>query len=613
MLQFNNTALQEPYVNSSSIQSNSISNKQNNKEPSSKIILEHCNMETSKNIPLNGTLFITEKNKGKALPVIVIRTPYGRGGNSASLARIFAVHDYCVLIQDTRGRFGSGGQFFPVAHEIEDGIEVLKWIKKQSFCNGKIGGFGISYLGLTSYAAANSEHMDAIVPVLASARLFPIFKAPNGGGLSLDLGLRWLYIVLNLQLQLDGSYRSLFHFVKSLLFSAPELEKALMHLPLKEADSIVTLNKAPVEFFQKAICNLNGDEEFWSDKDHLYDFSDNNGNARNAICPPVHMIGGWYDFFLYQQLEDYKKAIIKQENTRLTIGNFAHWDIRNYFPIATKVAIDWFDEFLKNEKSKNRTKNPVNIFVMGAGRNLEGKWASIPTFPPQIKSQKIYYLGRGNRLEDSVLDDMAGEETYTYDPRSNPTPAIGGTSFDPANCGIRVQDRFEQRDDVIIFTSDKLTEPVEVCGYIKMILYVKTNRRHTDFVGRLCCVYPNGTSINICDGMMRVSPEIISENDSDCMSLGVENDGQNILLRLRIEIGVTAFTFQPGQALRLQICSGAHSRWLRNYGTGEKIDNATILETAKQTILFGDEYVSRLELPETNLFDDGNNTDDSRL
>ena len=113
--------------------------------------------------------------------------------------------------------------------------------------------------------------------------------------------------------------------------------------------------------------------------------------------------------------------------------------------------------------------------------------------------------------------------------------------------------------------------------------------------------------------MMRVSPEIISENDSDCMSLGVENDGQNILLRLRIEIGVTAFTFQPGQALRLQICSGAHSRWLRNYGTGEKIDNATILETAKQTILFGDEYVSRLELPETNLFDDGNNTDDSRL
>ena len=89
--------------------------------------------------------------------------------------------------------------------------------------------------------------------------------------------------------------------------------------------------------------------------------------------------------------------------------------------------------------------------------------------------------------------------------------------------------------------------------------------------------------------------------------------GQNILLRLRIEIGVTAFTFQPGQALRLQICSGAHSRWLRNYGTGEKIDNATILETAKQTILFGDEYVSRLELPETNLFDDGNNTDDSRL
>ena len=90
--------------------------------------------------------------------------------------------------------------------------------------------------------------------------------------------------------------------------------------------------------------------------------------------------------------------------------------------------------------------------------------------------------------------------------------------------GVSQPDRSASQFPRIIFTSDKLTEPIEVCGYIKMILYVKTNRRHTDFVGRLCCVYPNGTSINICDGMMRVSPEIISENDSDCMSLGVEND-----------------------------------------------------------------------------------------
>ena len=60
------------------------------------------------------------------------------------------------------------------------------------------------------------------------------------------------------------------------------LEKALYHVPLREADSIVTLNKTPVDFFQRAIRNLKGDEEFWRDKDHLFDF---NGDAEKGSAP----------------------------------------------------------------------------------------------------------------------------------------------------------------------------------------------------------------------------------------------------------------------------------------------------------------------------------------
>jgi uncharacterized protein len=453
-----------------------------------------------------------------------------------------------------------------------------------------------------SDAAANSKHMGAIVPVLASARLFPIFKAPNGGGLSLDLGLRWLYLVFNLQLQLTKSIISLLYFIKSLLVYSHDLDKALMHTPLTEADSIVTLNKQPVKFFQSAIRNLDGNEDFWRDKDHLYNF---NGAARNGVCPPVHIIGGWYDFFLHQQLQDYKLASVKQKNTKITIGNFAHWDVHNFFPISTKIATDLFDEVLKGNRAKFYSKfgdKPVNIFVMGAGENHLGKWSNIATFPPPIVSTRRFYLGRGNRLESSLFDDMSGKETYVYDPKTNPTPAIGGTTFNPSNCGVREQNRFEKRSDVVVFTSDKLKNPIEVCGYIKAILYVKTNRQYTDFVGRLCCVFPNGTSINICDGMMRVSPDTISETDSNCMRLGVEDSGQQkIILRLTIEIGVTAFKFQQGQAVRLQVCSGAHSRWCRNYGTGEELASATVMEIAEQTILFGNEYSSRIELPETNI------------
>ena len=89
------------------------------------------------------------------------------------------------------------------------------------------------------------------MPVLASARLFPIFKAPNNGGMALDLGLRWLYLVLNLQLQLErvGILFGQTAFLQKSTFLFFNLRESLYHVPLEEADSIVTPNKTPVELF----------------------------------------------------------------------------------------------------------------------------------------------------------------------------------------------------------------------------------------------------------------------------------------------------------------------------------------------------------------------------
>ena len=181
-------------------------------------------------------------------------------------------------------------------------------------------------------------------------------------------------------------------FCKNLLFHSSTLQKALYHVPLREADSIVTLNKTPVEFFQRAIRNLKGDEEFWRDKDHLFDF---NGDAREGICPPVHIIAGWYDLFLHQQLTDYQIACKKQPQTYLTVGNFAHWDIRNYFPISTRIAIDLFDTILKGKDAANDGRKPVRIFVMNAGKKLHrkmGKCAILST-----KNSVYIYFALGCR------------------------------------------------------------------------------------------------------------------------------------------------------------------------------------------------------------------------
>ena len=101
--------------------------------------------------------------------------------------------------------------------------------------------------------------------------------------------------------------------------------------------------------------------------------------------------------------------------------------------------------------------------------------------------------------------------------------------------GPRLQNRFEQRDDVVVFTSDKLKTSLEVCGYINLVLYSKQQKPHR-FCWTMCCVFENGTSINICDGMMRISPEKISGTNKSCVIVGGKEQWGNDVLRLNIEI-----------------------------------------------------------------------------
>jgi hypothetical protein len=156
---------------------------------------------------LTGTLYspVPEGgSKADALvpaPVVLIRTPYTRIAWE-NQAVIFASRGYHCLIQDTRGRFGSSGEFFPIAHEREDGAYAIRWLREQPFCNGKVATFGISYMGLCALAAIGGAQdlgdkpADVAIPVVACTRIFPVIRPY--GSFALELGLRWLYLVMNL-------------------------------------------------------------------------------------------------------------------------------------------------------------------------------------------------------------------------------------------------------------------------------------------------------------------------------------------------------------------------------------------------------------------------------
>jgi putative CocE/NonD family hydrolase len=61
----------------------------------------------------------------------------------------------------------------------------------------------------------------------------------------------------------------------------------------------------------------------------------------------------------------------------------------------------------------------------------------------------------------------------------------------------------EARDDVLCFTSEVLTEPLEVTGHISLTLFASSSAADTDFTGTLVDVFPDGRAIFLTDGIMR--------------------------------------------------------------------------------------------------------------
>jgi putative CocE/NonD family hydrolase len=142
----------------------------------------------------------------------------------------------------------------------------------------------------------------------------------------------------------------------------------------------------------------------------------------------------------------------------------------------------------------------------------------------------------------------------------------------------------EARPDVLAYTSAALEHDLEVIGPVTAELYVRSSLQHTDFFARLCVVEESGTSINLCDGILRLLPG----------SVNPEPDGS---LHISIEVWPTAYHFRKGQRLRVQVSSGAHPRFARNLGSGEPLATGTKLCMADQMVYHDPDRPSALLLP----------------
>jgi putative CocE/NonD family hydrolase len=287
---------------------------------------------------------------------------------------------------------------------------------------------------------------------------------------------------------------------------------------------------------------------------------------------PVTMIAGWYDMFLPYMLADYQRLRDGGQTVRLRVGAWHHTS-QGLLRHSVADAMDWFGTHLRGGQAPPAGQAPIRAEIMGGVG-----WRELPSWPPRATVQRWHLQPGGILATDASAE--SGPDRYTYDP-ADPTPAVGGTST--MSYGPRDNRALERRRDVLTYTTPPLREAIEITGPVAAELFIGSSRPHADFFVRLCDVDEKARSVNITDGILRLTD--------------ATGDPQAITVNL----WPTAHRFAAGHRIRLQVSSGAHPRYARNLGSGEPLATAATLRTAQQSVHHDPVRPSAVLLPVTGI------------
>ncbi|MCW2919612.1 MAG: X-Pro dipeptidyl-peptidase domain protein [Actinomycetia bacterium] len=536
-------------------------------------------------------------------PVLLQRTPYNRADSfavivNAGIEPLRAVaNGFVVVIQDTRGRFGSQGRFDPFRQEAADGYDTVQWLAGQAYSNGNVGMYGASYYAATQLLAATQRPsaLKAIAPQMTASDYHDTWTY-SGGALQLGFVLYWALGLAAAELaRRQAAGESLDAEAAELQVLLADPWSAFRSRPLTEIGALRTLLPAWIDWLDHPTR-----DDYWEAISIAERYA-------SLDVPALH-IGGWFDLFLSGTIANYQGMSTSGARQRLIVGPWAHavtYDALgevDYGGAASAAALDmtglqldWFSSFLKDEPAE-LSAPPVTVFVMG-----DNTWRDEDAWPPARSRLERFFLSTGpadgsadGRLGHEPPAADGGSSPYVFDP-AQPVPTVGGATFLPGayiglHAGPRDQRAVEQRPDVLSYTSDVLSEDVELCGPVAVTLYAATSAPDTDWTAKLVEVYPDGRALNICDGIIRARYHHRTDDD-DLATPGEPHE-------FRIDLGSTSIVLFAGHALRLEISSSNFPRFDVNPNHGGVIAQSTVEDyvVAHQRIFHDRDRPSHLEI-----------------
>jgi putative CocE/NonD family hydrolase len=542
-------------------------------------------------------------------PVLLSRLPYDKTGRRRpGDIDVFVEHGYVVIFQDTRGRFASeGDEFYPLIWEAQDGYDAVEWAAGLPYADGRVGTMGQSYLGATQYLLAPTRppHLVASFPASAAADFHQCWVYHTGGAFELGWQVPYAILMARDTIARRGLTSTLLPELERLLVPAPTpwappiSDEAYRRLPLTAWAELL----APVAPYFADYLHRPEDGPPW--------WEINLERRYGEITVPMYHVTSWYDIFLHGGLANFA-GLRRQAGTdaarraqKLLIGPWAHLfpytsptstgtgDI-DFGPAAMidlhETQLRWFDHWLKGVDTGILDEPPVKLFVMG-----ENRWRDEAEWPLARARETPYYLHSGGGANgargDGALSPRApGDEpadAFTYDP-ADPVPTRGGNTLILA-MGVADQREVETRPDVLVYTSEVATAPLEVTGPLVVTLYAASSAPDTDFTGKLVDVHPDGFAQNVADGIVRARYRD-SRTTPTPLTPGA-------VTKLTIDLWATSHVFLPGHRIRLDVSSSNFPRFDRNLNTGEDQATGTRWQTARQTVFHDARYPSHITLP----------------
>jgi hypothetical protein len=454
-------------------------------------------------------------------PVVLYRTPYYELDGSDVSG--YVNNNACAVLQNCRGRFNSEGENLPFIAdgwgEHKDGLDTVNWILLQSWCDGKICTVGGSARGITQNMLAGADPPGICAQYISAATANMYFGTVTIGG--------------------AFRYEMVHNWLVGQGFDPSALQMFVEHSSY---------------------------DSFWEGF---------NMTARQYLRNYAVMNeGGWYDCFQQANIDNFvtirqSGGPIAKEHAKLVISATNHGGTQTgafHFPPSALGVPSQYSQtqmlahYIKDVNNGFENLPRVAYYMMGdlATPGAPGnEWRYADDWPVPATNAS-FYLHSDETLSTAPPGKDGFSITYAYDP-TNPVPTVGGANL-TIEKGNYDQRTVESLPDVILFETDPLPVPVEVTGRIWVYLYASSDALDTDFTAKLTDVYPDGTSVIICDGIRRARFRD-SYTDPQPMTPGD-------IYRFEIDLWSTANVFNEGHQIRVAISSSNYPRFEPNPNTG---------------------------------------------